>query len=237
MDSALVVISGSIFGLAVYAICRAGVGPTRSARWIWGGAAYFILAVTTAPSLWRGLALGYEGDSFHTLSVPGRTGLALLSLILAIGLASLAVGKTMLLYRSIESWPLPGFLTIVVLDGLANLSLFWLFLWLSPQLYYTYYLILFDSLVWQWVVKAPPGPGVVFDVIAMPRSGNLSGHGLGLLGRALLLLSITAPALRGAAALTGHGGPIEAAALPRFAFTLAVIGALCQTVLGALLPG
>lgn len=235
MDSGHIVDSGLLFGLAIFAVCRWGSGPLWSVRWLWVGAAYLVLATTTAPALWRGLALGYEGDSFHTLSILGRAGLVLLSLALAIGVITLAAGKTARLYGFAGFWPLPGFLAVAVLDGLVNLLLLWLFLWLSPQLYYIFYLTQFDGLGWQWVVKPPPSPSAVLDILAMPRSGNLSEHGLGLLGRALVLLSLTAPALRATASLTRLRGPIGAAALPRFAITLAVCGALCQMTFAALL--
>ncbi len=235
MDSGLAAISGLTFGMAVYLFCQPSMHPTSSNRWLWAGVTYLLLAFTGAPTLWYGSALGYKGDSFHTLSASGQVGLLLLSLGLAVVLTGLAAAKTWYLYRVEGAWTFPTILGFALLDGLANLLLFLLFLWLSPQLYYAYYLILFDDLAWQWIVRAPPGLGVVLEVLEMPRSGSLSDHGLGLLGRALVLLSLTAPALRAAAVLTRHRGPIEAATLPRFAFTLAVFGALCQTILAAAL--
>ena len=235
MGSTPALFSALLFGTTVYLFCRLATRPLPSYRWLLAGVVYLLLALTTAPALWRGLAQGYKGDSFHTLSEPGQVGLLLLSLVLAVALIGLAAAKTWHLYRVAGAWSFPRFPGFVLLDGLANLLLFWLFLWLSPQLYYAYYLVLFDDIAWQWVVKPPPGLGVVLDLLAMARSGSLSDHGLGLLGRAVLLLSLTAPALRAAAFLTRHRGPMEAATLPRFAFTLAAFGALFQTILAAVL--
>lgn len=226
--------------MAVYLFCRPPMHPTsryRSSRYRWVGAGiiYLLLAFTAAPTFWYGSARGYEGDSFHTLSESGQVGLLLLSLALAVALIGLAAAKTWHLYRAAGAWSFPRLPGFILLDGLANLLLFWLFVWLSPQAYYAYYLVLFDDITWQWVVKPPPGLGVMLDLLAMPRTGSLSDHGLGLLGRALVLLSLTAPALRTAAFLTRHRGPMEAAALPRFAFTLAAFGAVFQIFLAAAL--
>ena len=78
----------------------------------------------------------YESDSFFTLSVGGQIGLALLSLWLS-------VLVLWALWRGTRGLPRLSRL------GAAYLG-FWLFVWLSPQVYYQYYRLIFDGLPVQW---------------------------------------------------------------------------------------
>ena len=74
----------------------------------------------------------YAEDSFHTLSLASQIGLVVLSLLLA-GLLIFA------------SWRLALRRRLAARIAFAVLLLF-LFVWLSPQVYYLYYLALFDGL-------------------------------------------------------------------------------------------
>lgn len=69
---------------------------------------------------------------------------------------------------------------------LAALALFWLFVWLSPQIYYGYYLLIFDGLPIQSVIKLPPGPGHMVRLLTFTEEASLSRHGQGLLGWLLI---------------------------------------------------
>ena len=65
--------------------------------------------------------------------------------------------------------------------------LFWAFDWLSPQAYYAYYRAIIDGLPAQWVVGwPPPGLGRVLRLLTFTGPADLSTHGRGLLGWALL---------------------------------------------------
>ena len=112
---------------------------------------------------------GYAGDSFHTLGRAEQAGLVALSLALAAGMAALA-------------WRLAGPIRAVVL--------FWLFVWLSPQVFYLYYQMIFDGLPWQIVVRGVPGPGRILRLLTFTVSGTLSDHGAGLLGWGLVGLAL-----------------------------------------------
>lgn len=117
----------------------------------------------------------YPDDSFFTLSVGGQIGLAALS-------ASLTV-FTLFLF-----WRIAGGRPVAVRLGLA-LVFFFLFVWLSPQVYYLYYLILFDGLPFQSVLKAPPGPGALLDLLTFQDRATLSAHSKGALGWILILIA------------------------------------------------
>ncbi len=72
--------------------------------------------------------------------------------------------------------------------------LFALFIWLSPQIYYTYYLQIFDGLPVQWVIKWPD-PGRLIRLITFQSQVSLSDHGKGALFWAMALLGLAAPRL------------------------------------------
>lgn len=118
----------------------------------------------------------YEGDSFFTLTPAARAGLAVLSL----GLSAL----TMLLFVRMTRRAL----------WLVRLALapvfFWIFIWLSPQVYYLYYVTLFDHLPLQNVVQFPPGPLEIAQLLSFAGKFSLSRHSAGLLGWGLIVLAV-----------------------------------------------
>lgn len=114
----------------------------------------------------------YEEDSFLTLGAGGRVGLLLLSLCLA----ALMLWLTYALGRGRH----------LALRLLIALALFWAFRWLSPQVYYLYYIAIFDGLPWQSVVKIPPRPSEVAALLTFTDEADLSNHGKGLLGWSMI---------------------------------------------------
>jgi hypothetical protein len=69
-------------------------------------AIFFVLALLSAPEIWQRVAGGYDGDSFHRLDLPALLGLALLSIVLAIALFTLALTRTLGLWRFASRWSL-----------------------------------------------------------------------------------------------------------------------------------
>lgn len=121
----------------------------------------------------------YAEDSFFTLSVSGRIGLVILSVLLAALILWLAwrwsAGKHILARAAI------------------GLGLFIGFEWLSPQIYYAYYLVIFDGLPVQWVIGWPPGPASLVRLLSFTENANLSFHSRGVLGWALVLVALFRP--------------------------------------------
>lgn len=115
-----------------------------------------------------GVVAFYPDDSFFTLSLAGQVGLALLSCLLAVG--------TVLLVWRVSRRGVP------VLRLLMGLAVFWVFVWLSPQVYYGYYLLIFDGLPLQWVVQNPPSLVHVAELLGFAAQEDLSHHGQGVLG-------------------------------------------------------
>lgn len=82
----------------------------------------------------------FAADSFFTLGLLERVGLVALSLAMlgAVACGVFALGKR------------AGF-ALIPLVGIV----YWLFIWLAPQVYYLYYIAIFDGLPMQWVATMP----------------------------------------------------------------------------------
>jgi len=72
----------------------------------------------------------------------------------------------------------------------AAILVFWLFVWLSPQLYYSYYCWIIPGLPWQPVIKVPPGPERLGALLSFQARSSLADHSAGLLGWCLILCGI-----------------------------------------------
>ncbi len=118
----------------------------------------------------------YQQDSFFTLGNAGQAGLALLSL----GLALLFIGAVLYLGR--------GFKRVARI--LFALLLFWAFCWLSPQIYYTYYMLIFDGLPLQIVIGTAPSPLETLRILFFLDSATLSAHGQAVMGWVGILAAI-----------------------------------------------
>ena len=113
----------------------------------------------------------YNQDSFFTLTTLGQIGLLSLSALMFV----LLTGS---MARFCADWWVK---LAVALGG------FFLFVWLSPQIYYTYYLLVFEGLPVQNVVGKPPTISDVFRLMAFSSQNNLSAHGQGLLAWSMII--------------------------------------------------
>ena len=116
----------------------------------------------------------YKFDSFFDLSFWERVVLVGISTVLF--LMMLFAARALLKGRSI--W--------IIIPG--ALILFWLFVWVSPQIYYTYYRMIIPDLLLPCVIWPPPGPGEAFWMLIFQGPQNLSAHSQGLLGWSLLIV-------------------------------------------------
>ncbi len=163
----------------------------RNSPWFIALVSIFV-AFLLSPDLWIYLIQGYEGDSFYTLGATERFGLIGLTIVLSGTLLILGTCKSHFLYNSSYSCtfskviPSPK-ISIPLLDLIASFVLIYLFIWLSPQAYYSYYLIIFNDLPLQIVIKEGPGFNELGNLILMTDQSTLSQNGQGLLGRSLLL--------------------------------------------------
>ena len=120
----------------------------------------------------------YANDSFFDLSPWGQVGLLGISTVLFL----LSLGLAWWLLRRRPIWiAIP-----------AALAMFWAFVWLSPQVYYTYYRMIIPDLPLQWVIWPPPGIGEALSMLIFQGPQNLSAHSQGLLGWCLVAVPLLA---------------------------------------------
>ena len=116
----------------------------------------------------------YQQDSFFDLSFWERVGLVCISAALA--LLILVLARSLLRNRPIS------------LRIIGALILFWIFVWASPQVYYTYYRMIIPDLPLQWVIWPPASPAEAARMLIFSGPQNLSAHSQGILGWALLAI-------------------------------------------------
>lgn len=124
----------------------------------------------------------YAQDTFFHLSLLGRTGLAFLSLLLGI--------ITIWIFLKISSRfarPVKVCLAVVFLS---------VFIWLSPQIYYFYYLMIFEDLPTQIIIQWPPSISEIYRVITFSGNANLSEHSKGALFWIMIIISLTKPSIK-----------------------------------------
>lgn len=81
---------------------------------------------------------------------------------------------------------------------IAAIFLFWAFVWLSPQIYYLYYLWLLPDLPTQWVIQKPPDVIELLRLLTLSAKANLSDHSKALLGWLMIAASLWHPRRVGA---------------------------------------
>ena len=118
----------------------------------------------------------YAGDSFFTLTLPGQAGLVLLSLLLGGGMLW-------------AHWRLPLYMPLILRMGIGLVG-FFAFEWLSVQVYYQYYRLIFDGLPAQWVADLLRTLGTALPILSFSGDQSLSAHARGILGWAMVLLPL-----------------------------------------------
>ncbi len=107
---------------------------------------WFGLVAASQPLFVERLIGGYPGDSFHTLGMPQAAGLVLLSAAMTAGILLVAKSAA----ESFQYYLREPVASLVILPFALLLFLIWDFL--APQIYYGYYLVIFDGLPLQWVL-------------------------------------------------------------------------------------
>lgn len=115
----------------------------------------------------------YSQDSFFDLSTRGQVGLALLSLILFVLMVYLT-------RRGLYRFPFWARMS-------GAMILFWLFVWVSPQIFYMYYRMIIPDLPLQWVIWPLRDPVKPLQMLLFSYQSTLSSHGQGILGWAIIL--------------------------------------------------
>ncbi len=125
----------------------------------------------------------YNQDTFFQLSLLGQIGLTTLSLVLAIAVFFL----TFVIFRKIRHYSLG--IDLIIRLGFA-ITFFWIFLWLSPQIYYLYFQLIIDNLPWQIVISTPLSPNDLSRFLLFQNTNSLAHHSRAALGWSMILYAI-----------------------------------------------
>lgn len=146
---------------------------------IWYG-----LVAGSQPMFVERLVEGYQGDSFHTLGPLQAGGLILLSGLMVCGVLFF----TMKAFDGLQYYLRDPFSGLSILPVAVLAFMLWDFL--APQVYYAYYLLIFDGLPLQWVLH----PDRILErLIAFVTPGpkvSLADDTAALMLHALILLGI-----------------------------------------------
>ena len=124
----------------------------------------------------------YDHDTFFHLSLWGRCGLVVLSL----ALGGLTIAAAIASFRKVHD--LPVVLTLA-LRALIAIVMFWIFLWLSPQVYYTYYTAIIEDLPYQWVITRPTSWVEIASILFFQNANTLAQISKMAFGWALIFLA------------------------------------------------
>lgn len=117
----------------------------------------------------------YAVDSLLTLNAPA----AVLLVGLALTMAVFVLWLVRLVARR-QIWPARLMIALVAI---------YLYEWLSPQVFYEYYRLLFPDLPAQWVAR-PPGPFALGRLMTFTDQANLSFYSRGVLAWAIILAAL-----------------------------------------------
>ena len=127
----------------------------------------FALIVILVPPLRANIAAGYPGDSFWTLDWGGRAG------VVAISVTGLALLFAVLGAKSRRLPPLP-LIPALARDILLGLVIYAVVYSLSPQVFYTFYRMIFPDLPGQIVINSAFNLSRIMPAIDFRDTGNLS---------------------------------------------------------------
>ncbi len=152
------------------------------------GSGGFGTAVLAAPTVWLAVLNGYASDSFFTLALWPRAGLALLSALLILALFWLSAAKSVAIQRvAVKLRVAPPF--VLAADLVASATLMAGAAGVSPQIYYSYYRLVWPGLPSQWVLT----DGAVLETLLrqarLSPSASLADHLVGLSFWSLLVMT------------------------------------------------
>ena len=146
----------------------------------------WVTAVLAASTVWSAVLNGYAGDSFFTLTPWPRVGLVVLSAALILALFWLSAAKSAALYRAGAKLRVPS-LVVLATDLVASAALMAGAVWLSPQIYYTYYRLLLPDLPSQWVLSGWVAVETLGWQVRLSPDASLADHLVGLTFWSLLV--------------------------------------------------
>jgi len=127
---------------------------------------------------------GYPGDSFHTLGMVQAAGLVVLSSAMVTGVLLVAKAGA----ASFQYYLREPVASLVILPFVLLLFLIWDFF--APQIYYGYYLVIFDGLPLQWVLHPDKVLERLLAFVTPGPAVSLANDTAALLLHTLLLMAV-----------------------------------------------
>ncbi len=160
---------GPILSLILFGVI---VGQVRRAPPYWAQTLCLIvpacmMVIIALPSVF--FDTGYANDSLWTLGLGGRIGVVAISSFGLMAVFSVIAMKSNRLARLPQPAAIP-------LDIVAGLLVYCIAFWLSPQLFYSFYQLIFPDLPAQIVIKSPIDLDRLRDIIIPKHGGSLSDH-------------------------------------------------------------
>ena len=118
----------------------------------------------------------FEGDSYLVLVAGGEAALA--------GLSGVLVFLAVAAVRLARRW-----VTASAAVPALGLVFWWVFVWLTPQVYYLLYMLLVEELGFAWVIGWPPGPDRLLELLTFQGRATKVDVGLGMLGWVMCLVA------------------------------------------------
>lgn len=173
-----------------------------AAAWLKSAIPALALAVLVYPGLADSIKTGYADDTFFHLTVSARIGLAVLAGVAATGLLFVSVKKGEYLHRVITQ-RLFAFQrqrvshgVALLLDLCATALLFMIGISLAPQLFYTYYQTIFQSLPAQWVIAPVWTLSFWQERIFLEPNDTMADQAIAILFWTLIFVCVISAALR-----------------------------------------
>ena len=122
----------------------------------------------------------FESDSYFVLPLWAAAGLAIVSAVFAF----LTLYSANHVHRRCPKWSTG---IAIALHSALALLVFWLFIWLSPQGYYAYYIAIIESLIWHNVIDWPPAPSDLILLVTFTGARTLAEISQGILAWLLIV--------------------------------------------------
>jgi len=142
------------------------------------GALASMIAVGLATAgIWPQIQAGYPQDSYWTLGWTGRAGVAAISACGIAGFFLVMARKT----RIILNWKRQATSTAwALIDVAVGLLMFAVLYSTSPQVFYSFYRLIFPDLPQQWVIEGLLDTARLKMIAEMNPAGSLSDHLAGI---------------------------------------------------------
>ena len=140
--------------------------------------ASIVAVVIAADNLHSAILSTYPTDSFWTLATSGRLGVIAIS---TIGLGAMFAGLAWKTRRVLQIKTQVSATAWMLFDMAAGCLIFGIIHTISPQVFYSFYRLIFDGLPNQWVIDTLFDRARMQAIAALPANANMADHLAGVI--------------------------------------------------------